>query len=378
MANKIIREETLVNIADAIRSKTGSEERISPVDMASSIEAMDIATPMTPVVISGNTEYAFSGKLGSIYIDNFGDTITTNYMTNADHMFNRNTCKHIPFELNFSGNYKVSCSYFFAYSELEDFPKINNLTPSEMKYMFGYSTIKKIPSSLNKDIDWSYMHNYIYANMSCMFYECKHLREIDEGFLSNLKGIQGSAIYTPYYSSFYNCSNLDKVKNLGITTSSTTSSYFNNTFLGCSSLSEFTFEVNEDGTPKTANWKSQTISLGGSETSLYSRDKTRFTTYGRDASGEVFDDESYKLNKNNPDYFTTLPEYARYNHDSAVATINSLPDTSAYLASVGGTNTIKYGWADKLGSKTDGGAIGNLTAEEIAVAAAKGWTITFA
>ena len=67
--------------------------------------------------------------------------------------------------------------------------------------------------------------------------------------------------------------------------------------------------------------------------------------------------------------------YSRYNHDSAVATINSLPDTSAYLAANGGTNTIKFKGA--AGSATDGGAINTLTEEEIAVATAKGWTCSF-
>jgi hypothetical protein len=44
------------------------------------------------------------------------------------------------------------------------------------------------------------------------------------------------------------------------------------------------------------------------------------------------------------------------------------------LATAGGTNTIKF--KGIAGSKTDGGAINTLTEEEIAVAAAKGWTVT--
>lgn len=64
-----------------------------------------------------------------------------------------------------------------------------------------------------------------------------------------------------------------------------------------------------------------------------------------------------------------------YNHDSAVKTINSLPDTSAFLAEAGGTNTIQF--HSDQGANTEGGAIGNLTAEEIAIAAAKGWTVVF-
>ena len=51
-----------------------------------------------------------------------------------------------------------------------------------------------------------------------------------------------------------------------------------------------------------------------------------------------------------------------------------MPDTSAYLAANGGTNTIKF--KGESGSATDGGAINTLTAEEIAVATAKGWTVS--
>ena len=88
----------------------------------------------------------------------------------------------------------------------------------------------------------------------------------------------------------------------------------------------------------------------------------------------VVDAATYEALKNNPNWWTSDVAYSRYNHDSAVETINSLPDTSAYLASDGGTNTIKFLGAS--GSATDGGAISTLTAEEIAVATAKGWTVT--
>lgn len=88
----------------------------------------------------------------------------------------------------------------------------------------------------------------------------------------------------------------------------------------------------------------------------------------------IKDDATYQALKNDPDSWTYDINYSKYNHDSAVETINSLPDTSAYIATAGGTNTIKFNGAS--GSKTDGGAINTLTEEEIAVAAAKGWTVT--
>ena len=90
---------------------------------------------------------------------------------------------------------------------------------------------------------------------------------------------------------------------------------------------------------------------------------------------EIKDDATYQALKNDPDAWTRDQAYSFYNHDSAVETINSLPDTSAFLAEQGGTNTIKF--RGNLGSNTDGGAINTMTAEEIAVATAKGWTVTF-
>ena len=66
--------------------------------------------------------------------------------------------------------------------------------------------------------------------------------------------------------------------------------------------------------------------------------------------------------------------FSRYNHDSAVNTINSLPDTSAYLATAGGTNTIKF--KNYQGALTDGGGINDLTPAEIQVATDNGRTVT--
>ena len=90
---------------------------------------------------------------------------------------------------------------------------------------------------------------------------------------------------------------------------------------------------------------------------------------------EITDDASYQLLKDNEDSWTTSSAYSRYNHDSAVETINTLPDTSAYLAESGGTTNIIV-FEGASGSATDGGAINTLTEAEIAVAAAKGWTVT--
>ena len=132
----------------------------------------------------------------------------------------------------------------------------------------------------------------------------------------------------------------------------------------------------DGGTPYSVSFKGQFIDLtdnvGFVDESYYNY----ITNYnsGITADKEVTDDATYQSLKNDPDWFTTDVTYSRYNHDSAVRTINSLPDTSAYLSTAGGTNTIKF--KGTSGSATDGGAINTLTPEEIAVATAKGWTVT--
>ena len=129
-----------------------------------------------------------------------------------------------------------------------------------------------------------------------------------------------------------------------------------------------------DGQPYVVKWKSQVIDL--SPRIGYSDDIASILNYnsGITADKEVKDDATYQALKNDADWFTTNIAYSRYNHDSAVATINTLPDTSAYLATAGGTNTIKF--KGESGSATDGGAINTLTEAEIAVATAKGWTVS--
>ena len=136
-----------------------------------------------------------------------------------------------------------------------------------------------------------------------------------------------------------------------------------------------TFELNDDNLPIQVNWKNQNISLNVYVGFCPSTTYILNYNSGITADKEVKDDATYQALKNDPDWWTMKAEYSRYNHDSAVNTINSLPDTSAYLATAGGTNTIKFKGAS--GSLTDGGAINTLTEEEIAVAAAKGWTCSF-
>lgn len=209
------------------------------------------------------------------------------------------------------------------------------------------------------------------------FSHCYSLRNIDVVMPYLKKALANYNSGAGYNGSFNNMLALDEINNVPIMNGTKTFNGFSSTFTSLSRVKNITFETN-NGMPCLAQWKSQTIDLSwsygvGTINSGYVSNLINYNS-GITADKEVKDDATYQALKNDPDWFATKVEYSRYNHDSAVNTINSLPDTSAYLATAGGTNTIKF--KGQSGELTDGGAINTLTEEEIAVATAKGWTVS--
>ena len=206
-----------------------------------------------------------------------------------------------------------------------------------------------------------------------LFYGCYKLREIPS--LIYFNGIRSnSSSNSFYYQCFYSCRLLDEIVDIPVFANSHTSQSFSDMLYNNWRVKKITFVPNQ-----TTNMTNQTIEIyvGYFPPSFTDRELEQYyldAETGITMDTRVVDAATYEALKNNPNWWTTDVAYSRYNHDSAVETINSLPDTSAYLASNGGTNTIKFLGAS--GSATDGGAISTLTAEEIAVATAKGWTVT--
>ena len=217
-----------------------------------------------------------------------------------------------------------------------------------------------------------------------VFSSCASARNIDEALDWMHTHVNS---YTGTYASFVNynhlinsCFSLDSVV-LPVFNSSNaprTGNAFSGTFQNCTRVKDIKFKT-DNGVPYVVQWKNQMLDFRsvyyvGWCSAGYRPNILNYNS-GITADKEVNDDATYQALKNDPDWFAGKAEYCRYNHDSAVNTINTLPDTSAYLASSGGgTNTITFTGTN--GSKTDGGAINTLTAEEIAVATAKGWTVT--
>lgn len=426
MAIKTINETYLTGIADAIRNKyiesgvdimddNGEQTKYKPSEMATAISnlpkgsgvvitALDITdngtytaptgvdgyNPITVNVptgggaeipskafsVSSGCNYMFSNKHWDWFIENYGDQITTSNITGANNMFAFSEVETIPFTINLSTN-GCSCSGTFDNCvNLKTLPEVSG-KPNSLSSVFSYCfRIRQIPDSWG-NLDFSYFATQSYANMNGIFDHCYSLRQIPASLLSNLHNDKTTSIYSKaYYMLFNYCFSLDEILNLPVDSITVKSNMFNSTFERCSRLKDMTFAT-DNGTPYIANWKTQTIDLTrGVGYSLADGEQKYILDYnsGITRDKEVTDATTYQALKDDPDWWTIKIAYSRYNHDSAVATINSLPDTSAYLAANSGTNTIKF--LGNSGSATDGGAINTLTEEEIAVAAAKGWTVT--
>jgi hypothetical protein len=340
--------------------------------------------PEEAFLITGDCSYKFCNGTWDWFIETYGDKITTNNITNLNLAFGNSLISKLPFTINV--NDILTFTSCFIGTKFTECPKIRGTisftTSTNLSSIIqSASSLADVEDLFEPDMlnDFSTVKvTSAYSTPKCCnLQQCASLRRIPSWWYK-FRVSEKSTAFPAYSYCLYNsmvpgCYVLDEVRDIPVwrCQAAQTSNMFSNTFGGASRLKAVTFEIN-NGQPIETQWKTQTIDL----TSYvgYAQFASYVTGRGITADKEVKDDATYQALKNDPDWFTAKIDYSRYNHDSAVETINSLPDTSAYLASAGGTNTIKF--KKGSGSKTDGGSIDNLTAEEIAVAAAKGWTVT--
>lgn len=382
-------------VGDAIRAKTGKTDLLTLDDMVTEIAAIETGggggdLPEEAFIITGNCTYRFAFNGWNWFIENYGNKITTVDIDTVLYMFNTaQSLTSIPFDINCKDNTEIDFDAVFSNcNRLKVLPLVK-ANPPVATSTYGYSSYTNLFSScyrlreIPNDFFWNLGSEEYWAKEQTLkggrnnlFTHCKSLRKLPD--ISMLKSTV-SVYSNLYYYMFYGCNALDEVVDLPVLDGVTfTSNAFNNTFADCSRLKKITFKTNDDGTAIAVSWKSQTIDLSKTVGYCDAACKAGVVGYNSGITEDtwIIDDATYQALKDNEDAFTADNAYSRYNHDSAVETINSLPDTSAYLAANSGTNTIKF--KGTAGSSTDGGAINTLTEEEIAVAAAKGWTVTLA
>ena len=334
------------------------------------------------LTFGGNlTNWNYNGVWDNI-ITKYGNRITTNDVISFESSFQNSWLTNIPFAINQKSDsqYVSYSTAFYGCIKLTTCPTINNFKPQKCDAMFGLcQELESIPIV----VDWSEANSYTetgWASASQLFRNCSKLRTIDPSWFDC--DFLGSPLY---YMGFYGCKSLDELVGLPVFTKPQwTANVFQDFISGntinavCNRLKNVTFKTN-NGTPLIARWAKQEIDFRRVGT-FYSESEA--TNLGFTEATRITDATTYQALKNNPDSWTTDLNYSRYNHDSAVATINSLPDTSAFVTQhqeFSGepdvSNLLNFRAFSTMGASTDGGAINTLTEAEIAVASSKGWTI---
>lgn len=402
MSKMIINQRTLTNIGDAIREKTGSTEPIPVVDLADEIRNLDIIGDN----VTGLSK-TFRYDIRYFNLDGIWDTelkdsrnyFSFKYISNARGMFKNSELTTIKYGIGFEfsgGNTGDMAEMFYNCKNLTAVPTLTNSYDTsyaaEMygawidKMFYNCQKLKTISTNYLYKIYTQGINNYESALpvgnieseedrsrtvLSEMFSYCCSLRNAPYlgFFITNSPDI--------YKDAFRSCYALEAITNYPVTDAELTTNEFSGFATSCYRLGSLTFGSRREAEtgPKNAKWKNQNINL----TAIgYTGSASNFTNYnsGITADKAVSDDATYQALKDDPDWWGTTKHYSRYNKVSAINTINSLPDTSTYLATNGGTNTITF--LSGMGSLTDGGSVSGLSSEEIAVAASKGWTVAFA
>lgn len=391
--NKLYEENSIRDIADAIREK-GGEGLYKVEDMANAIDELPdggLEVPEEAFLLEPNCYGYFAHghefEPHQTFLDMYGDKITTSGITDARYMFYQNSdVKRAPFKLNFSTS-AVEMSYMFTEAtSLKELPTFGKAKPSNMYRMFANTAIEEIPDNFG---DWDFSA-LTYA--ATMFAACNNLLHIPSSLMKGLT-IDSTNTYKMWTYSFNIMHHLSEAIDLPPTTKSTSNvtSTDQTNFRELCRINRFAFLKNDDGTVKTCRYRNQKIDL--SDTAGYSNNNT-FITLPLEFNvcydpinnryletieevtaryNELKDNELwYAQSENTVTYdgktLNLALLFSRYNHDSAAETAATI-----WKNLYSGTNTLML--KNYSGACTDGGGINNLTTEEIAVAASNGWTI---
>lgn len=372
--------DKLVAVADAIREKGGTTDNLTLDAMPAAIIALQTGDGEdgvpNPITYKDDCSYLFAQGQHDWVMNNYYDRVKFENVSNLSNAFNSAKIEKIPSIKQNAA--PIKWEYTFAYcDELKEIGDIEYFNASGYRDMFKNCRKLRYLPNFTGIVQTNLSGTYT----SCceVFMNCHSLRSIPENFLKHLECKTASTSYHLYSCICYGCYALDEINSLPIREDVVlTSNVFYNSFYQCHRLKNLTFQTYTDGRPMVAQWQNQTIELydGVGWNTQEEGYITNAYNSGISKTKRIYDELTYPALKDDADAYTSMVEYSRFNHDSAVNLINSLPDTSAYLATqTDGTNTVVL--RNAAGSLTDGGSCGSLTEEEIAVAAAKGWTITY-
>ena len=376
MADYLIKDTTLTNIADAIRAKKSSTDTYTPAEMATAISSIETGggggeLTEEDLTFTGDLRYFnYYGRMGKL-IKKCGSKMRFNDVTNLDNAFWGNDPLNSDYS-NWTINlYKGNLYQCFSnQSYIKAFPKFQG-TVDSLNGLFSYgSSIEVIRDDLFS-ADTEFLCNAYGQSYNGIFSNCKKLKKVPLWFKNMTftvdKDFNYSSSSSVYYKTFIACYDLKELT-LPIfpAPAKLTSNCFQQTFEDVKSMRKFVFAPPPAGN-EAVLWTKQTINLAN-----------WLSGYDPSFSGPkaIYNDETYNLYKNDPDARAQTLEYSFYNHDAALETIKSLP--YAQFVDIPDSqlqNVIKF--YGESGSATDGGAINTLTTAEIAIATNKNWTVSY-
>lgn len=160
MANVIINDTNLTNIANAIRGKNGTTTTYKPSEMAAAITAISGGgggsdVPAEALVLSGDCSYMFYKSNWEWFWNTYKDSITTSDITEAQSMFHSFPGAASSVVLNFRAGYGINATNMFHNCSNKAVSKIVNLKPSSTQYMFRAYGATTLPEFEN--LNMSYM-----------------------------------------------------------------------------------------------------------------------------------------------------------------------------------------------------------------------------
>jgi hypothetical protein len=244
MANVIINDTNLTNIANAIREKNGGTTKYKPSEMANAILAIEGGGPEVDIipteayVLTGDRDYYNYDGCWDWFIESVGDRIKCNNLFDGSHMFAKSKLDTIPFSLIFSndttsgyGNYVNNL--FADANNLKTIKSISINNPENMIMMFnGCYNLREIPLSVEsyKRIN----EGKTTYKPSNIFAYCYSLRSLPDDIAYRLYTSGATSVNILACDCIRYCSSLDEIVNIRIGILPEAGSYGNNYFGGSS------------------------------------------------------------------------------------------------------------------------------------------------
>lgn len=362
---------------------------IKPEEMATVITDLPPAPNKEKLTFSGDLSYLlYRGALDWV-VNDYTEDVRFENITNLTYAFAISSAypvNGIHCVIGVAGSKSNNVTHAFSGYEGTQVPMVYNLIPHQMDSMFsGMNRVREFPEGYGDDWDFTYIEGLTSSYSGAtndMFSNCYSLRKIPMNILHGNPVINSS--YHTYKGMCNGCYVLDELIdipnvhwNAVYNSTSASSSIFRDTVKNCCRLKDFTFASNFEVNGLPVKWANQVLDLTTVGYKTVS-DNTYFANSQYSGCSQdklINSNETYALLKDDPDATAADARWSRYDKASALRTIASLPDCSMYQTSNNqGANIIKFNGTS--GSLTDNGSIFTLTEDEIAVAAAKGWTVT--